>query len=313
MRLLGRGGHWYTHITRKVRVKEWERTRTLWCKGHGRVKPGSTRPPDPRPLWCRSLQDVGLWGGSVWRGPETALLPRSQRDSGTCLCPQRKCTWLWVGQVERSHTGIMGRAGWDQNKQTHQITFSDTGRLHDLAIILHSQVIKTWESDNLPKSIETHTNCQNVFSQMRNCFNWAAEKRCLQRRMLPSCVGKTVSSLCNCLIHSICSHREKAHSVNMPARHKIDQNSSSILAAGRWKMVLYCACCGFTSVTSFLEVKINLSVSCWMSAGVKVERVHRLDTCTLSYLELHFILDWYIYVLDWIGASAPACKPTFPF
>lgn len=146
---------------------------------------------------------------------------------------------------------------------------------------------KIWESDNLLKSMETHTNCQNVFSQICNCFNWAAEKQCLQRRMLP-CVGQTVSSLCNLLIHSICSHREKAHSVNMPERHKIDQNSSSILAAGRWKIVLYCV--SIVPVSDvLLEVKINLSVSCWMSAGVKVKRVHRLHTCTLSYLELHFI------------------------
>lgn len=54
--------------------------------------------------------------------------------SGARLCPQRKCTWLWVGQVERSHAGIMGRAGWNQNKQTwgetHRVTFSDTERFH---------------------------------------------------------------------------------------------------------------------------------------------------------------------------------------
>lgn len=106
------GFHWYTHITRKVRVKEWERTPTLSCKGNGGVKPGSARPPDPQSLWCSSLQDMGLlgWGGEgpVWRGPGPALLPQSQQDSGTRLCPQRKCTRLWVGRVERSHTGISG-------------------------------------------------------------------------------------------------------------------------------------------------------------------------------------------------------------
>lgn len=66
------GGHWYTHIMRKVRVKEWERTSTLWCKGHGRVKPGSTRPPDPPPLWCCSLRDVGA---SEWAQCGAALGP----------------------------------------------------------------------------------------------------------------------------------------------------------------------------------------------------------------------------------------------
>lgn len=112
------GRHWYVHIAGKVRAKEWERTPTLWCKGHGRVKPGSARPPDPPSLWCHSLQDMGLQGGSVWRSPRTGPKPRSQRDSGTGLCPQRKCTWLWVGLGERSHTGSMGREGWDKNKQT---------------------------------------------------------------------------------------------------------------------------------------------------------------------------------------------------
>lgn len=82
--------HWYTHITGKVRVKEWERTRTLWCKGHGRVKPGSARPPDPGTLWCCSLQDVGPWGGSVWRGPGTGPLPQCQRDSGTLPLSPKK-------------------------------------------------------------------------------------------------------------------------------------------------------------------------------------------------------------------------------
>lgn len=40
-------GHWYTHIMRKVNVKEWERTHALWCKGYGRVKLGPTQPPPP--------------------------------------------------------------------------------------------------------------------------------------------------------------------------------------------------------------------------------------------------------------------------
>lgn len=119
-----RGYHSYTHIMGKVRVKEWECIQTLWCKGHGRVKSGSTQPPDPGALWCCSLQDMGPQGGaSVCCGPETGPLPQSQRDLGTCFCPQRKCTWLWVGPGGRSHTGSMGREGWDQNKQ---ITFSET-------------------------------------------------------------------------------------------------------------------------------------------------------------------------------------------
>lgn len=106
----------YMHITEKVWVREWEPIQTLWCKGHRGVKPGSTRPPDPTPLWCCSPQDVGPRGGSAWRSPGTGPLPLSQRGPGTSFCPQRKCTWLWVGLGERSHTGNTGRERWDQNK-----------------------------------------------------------------------------------------------------------------------------------------------------------------------------------------------------
>lgn len=101
----------YMHITEKVRVREWERIQTLWCKGHRGVKPGSTRPPDPTPLWCCSPQDVGPWGGSAWRSPGTGPLPLSQRGPGTSFCPQRKCTWLWVGLGKGHILGTRGERG----------------------------------------------------------------------------------------------------------------------------------------------------------------------------------------------------------
>lgn len=131
-------GHWYTHIMRKVNAKEWERTLILWCKGHGRVKLGPTRPPDPEPLWCCSLQDRSFWGSSVQHGLGTAPLPWSQRDPGTRLCPQRKCTWLWVGQVERSQAGIMGRSKQtDWGKHMRWLSQTKQGEMmYELYIVL---------------------------------------------------------------------------------------------------------------------------------------------------------------------------------
>lgn len=52
-------GHWYTHIMRKVNVKEWERTHALWCKGYGRVKLGPTQPPPPYSLFDAAAS--GTW------------------------------------------------------------------------------------------------------------------------------------------------------------------------------------------------------------------------------------------------------------
>lgn len=88
----------YMHITEKVRVREWERIQTLWCKGHRGVKPGSTRPPDPTPLWCCSPQDVGPWGGSAWRSPGTGPLPLASGVRGQAFVPKenvRGFGWGW--------------------------------------------------------------------------------------------------------------------------------------------------------------------------------------------------------------------------
>ena len=81
----------------------------------------------------RGLFDAGAFRTQGSEGAQCGValgprpLPGSQRDSGTCLCPQRKCTWLWVGPGERSHTGSMGRDENKQSGETHQITFSATG------------------------------------------------------------------------------------------------------------------------------------------------------------------------------------------
>lgn len=138
--------HWYTHIMRKVNVKEWERTLILWCKGHGRVKPGPTQPPDPQPLWWRSLRDMSCWGSSAQHGPGTAPLPRSQRDPGARLCPQRKCTWLWVGQVERSQAGDRGEI---KNKQTGRNTRDRFLRLSRGKMMYER--LQTCMADHLPR------------------------------------------------------------------------------------------------------------------------------------------------------------------
>lgn len=71
-----------------------------------------------------SLFDGAASRTGAGEGAQCSTAP-GQRDPGARLCPQRKCTWLWVGQVERSRAGDHGEIKTNRLGETHEIAFSD--------------------------------------------------------------------------------------------------------------------------------------------------------------------------------------------